>query len=72
MASGSDHIDHVKTQFPYALLSAGICVPIYLLIGYTTMSPWGGVVIGLAAVFIAFRVLSKDTGLAGDPGDSGS
>ena len=62
MASGCDHIDHVKTQFPYALLSAGVCIPVYLLIGYAGMSPWLGIVVGLAGVFIAFRLLSKDTG----------
>ena len=70
MASGSDHIDHVKTQFPYALLTAGICVPVYLLIGYTTISPWWAILIGLAGVFVSFRFLSKDTGQEEDPGDS--
>ncbi|MCH2584407.1 MAG: Na+/H+ antiporter NhaC family protein, partial [Planctomycetes bacterium] len=72
MASGADHIDHVKTQFPYALLSAGVCIPVYLLIGYAGMSPWLGIVAGLAGVFIAFRLLSKDTGPTVEAGDSGS
>ena len=72
MASGSDHIDHVKTQFPYALLSAGVCVPIYLLIGYLGMNPLLALLIGMAAVFGAFWALAKETGPAADPDASGS
>lgn len=33
MASASDHIDHVRTQFPYAGLAGGITALLYLLIG---------------------------------------
>ncbi len=33
MASASDHIDHVKTQLPYALLSGGIALVLYLVLG---------------------------------------
>ncbi len=36
MASASDHIDHVKTQLPYALLSGGLAALFYLIIGLTT------------------------------------
>ena len=36
MGAGSDHIDHVKTQLPYALTVAGICAVAYL-IGWTVM-----------------------------------
>jgi len=31
MASASDHIDHVRTQLPYALLAAGMALVFYLL-----------------------------------------
>ena len=34
MASASDHIDHVKTQLPYALIGGLITTALYLLIGY--------------------------------------
>ncbi|WP_299054513.1 Na+/H+ antiporter NhaC family protein [uncultured Polaribacter sp.] len=34
MASASDHIDHVKTQLPYALIGGVITVALYLLIGF--------------------------------------
>jgi tetracycline resistance efflux pump len=34
MASACDLIDHVKTQLPYALTSAGIALGLYLMIGF--------------------------------------
>ncbi|MFQ5549433.1 MAG: Na+/H+ antiporter NhaC family protein, partial [Woeseia sp.] len=33
MASATDHIDHVRTQLPYALLAAGIAAAGFLIIG---------------------------------------
>jgi len=33
MASASDHIDHVKTQLPYALLAGTLATLLYLLLG---------------------------------------
>ncbi len=34
MASACDHIDHVKTQLPYALLVGGITTILYLMLGF--------------------------------------
>lgn len=34
MSTGVDHIDHVKTQLPYALFTGGITVILYLIIGF--------------------------------------
>ncbi|MFS0688893.1 Na+/H+ antiporter NhaC family protein [Sporosarcina sp. 179-K 8C2 HS] len=45
--AGSNHMDHVSTQLPYALISAGIAVIGYLVLGLT-----GSVWIGLAAVIV--------------------
>ncbi|GAH37681.1 unnamed protein product, partial [marine sediment metagenome] len=33
MFSGSDHIDHVKTQIPYALTASGVAVLAYIVAG---------------------------------------
>ncbi len=33
MAACTDHIDHVRTQIPYALIVAGVTVVLYLLLG---------------------------------------
>jgi len=34
MASASDHIDHVKTQLPYALTAGAVTAVLYLLLGF--------------------------------------
>lgn len=34
MASASDHIDHVKTQLPYALFAGGLTAILYLILGF--------------------------------------
>jgi len=34
MASGCDHISHVRTQMPYALISAGVASILYLVCGF--------------------------------------
>jgi len=33
MASASDHIDHVRTQLPYAMTAAGFALAMYLILG---------------------------------------
>lgn len=33
LAAGSDHIDHVKTQIPYAFTVAGVSAALYLVVG---------------------------------------
>ena len=34
MSAGTDHIDHVRTQLPYALGVAGVTVVLYLVLGF--------------------------------------
>ncbi|MCK4688722.1 MAG: Na+/H+ antiporter NhaC family protein, partial [Candidatus Marinimicrobia bacterium] len=34
MASACDHIDHVNTQLPYALISAGLAFALYVVLGF--------------------------------------
>lgn len=34
MAAGCDHIDHVRTQLPYALFTGGLAVVLYLIAGF--------------------------------------
>jgi Na+/H+ antiporter NhaC len=34
MASASDHIDHVRTQLPYALVGGVITTILYLIMGF--------------------------------------
>ncbi len=58
MASGADHIDHVRTQLPYALLAAAISFPCYVLVGFG-MSPFWIVPGGLAVLAALFFVLTR-------------
>jgi len=34
MASATDHIDHVRTQLPYAMLAAGAATVLFLVVGF--------------------------------------
>jgi Na+/H+ antiporter NhaC len=35
MATANDHIDHVRTQLPYALIAGGLTVILYLILGFS-------------------------------------
>jgi len=57
MASGCDHVDHVRTQLPYALTAAGLAIVVgYVPSGYG-LSPWISLVAGvvLLAAFVLWR-----------------
>ncbi|MEE4310889.1 MAG: Na+/H+ antiporter NhaC family protein [candidate division KSB1 bacterium] len=56
MASAADHIDHVRTQLPYAVIVAGVaCVTGYIPCGFG-ISPWLSIMFG-CALLIAFIFL---------------
>jgi Na+/H+ antiporter NhaC len=61
MFSGSDHLAHVRTQIPYALLGAAIAIYSYLLtsIDFSSMSLWAlALFSGLAMCFALVYILS--------------
>jgi len=37
MATANDHIDHVRTQLPYALLAGGVTILLYLVLGFVSV-----------------------------------
>lgn len=35
MATNCDHIEHIRTQMPYALVTGGLALIVYLIVGFT-------------------------------------
>ena len=58
MFSGSDHIDHVKTQIPYALTAAGVAVLGYLVAG-TGMSVGLVIILGILLLEVLLYAFSS-------------
>jgi len=59
MASGADHIDHVRTQLPYALITASFAIVFgYLPAGFG-LSGWITFLMGVAGIFLIIRFLGK-------------
>ncbi|MDY3868080.1 MAG: Na+/H+ antiporter NhaC family protein [Pyramidobacter sp.] len=58
MFSGSDHIDHVKTQMPYAILAAVGSAVAYGCIAFG-VSHWLALGAGFVVTLVIFMVLSK-------------
>lgn len=59
MASACDHIDHVRTQMPYALTTAGVaCLFGYIPAGFG-FSPWLCLGIGVAVLVVFLRFFGK-------------
>lgn len=60
MAAGSDHIDHVKTQLPYAM-AVGV---VALLVGYLPAGfgfpPWGSLLGGVAILLGLILILGRN------------
>jgi Na+/H+ antiporter NhaC len=55
MASGCDHVDHVRTQLPYALVVAGVAMLLgYLPAGFG-VSPFICLLVGAAALAVTVR-----------------
>jgi len=59
MASGSDHIDHVRTQLPYALIVGFTSIILgYLPVGFG-VSPWWGIFLGVIFITAFIRFVGK-------------
>ncbi|MEE8267656.1 MAG: Na+/H+ antiporter NhaC family protein [Gemmatimonadales bacterium] len=59
MASGCDHVDHVRTQMPYALLAAGLAGVVGSIPAGFGMSPWISLPVGVVALIVVVRYVGK-------------
>lgn len=59
MASGCDHIEHVRTQLPYALVVGGVALLAGTLPSAFGLPWWLGIAIGIAALFAILRTFGK-------------
>ncbi|QDU67290.1 Na+/H+ antiporter NhaC family protein [Engelhardtia mirabilis] len=70
IASASDHIDHVRTQAPYALTVMGVSITCgYLPCAYFGMSPWISLVLSATALYAIMRLLGKKVDEAPTPAE---
>ena len=56
MSSGCDHLEHVKTQLPYALTVGGLSIVLGTLPAGLGLSPWISIVLAAAAAYGILRV----------------
>ena len=59
MASGCDHIEHVRTQLPYAMVVGTVAVLIGTIPGGYGVPPWLSLIAGLALLAGTLRILGR-------------
>ena len=57
--SGADHIDHVGTQVPYAITVISVIAVLYVIFGFTELSPFVLLLIGVVALYFLQIILHK-------------
>lgn len=60
MASGCDHIEHVRTQIPYAFLAGGFAMIVGIIPASFGLSPWLAILLSAIAMFIALMWKGKE------------
>lgn len=70
MASSCDHIDHVRTQLPYAALAAGVGIAVGDVPTAYGLSPWISIALGLVILYVVLRIFGKrsDAEVEAEPG----
>jgi Na+/H+ antiporter NhaC len=59
MASGCDHIEHVRTQLPYAMVVGVVAMGAGTIPVAYGMPWWLGMVIGAGLLYLALRLFGK-------------
>ncbi len=60
MASGCDHIEHVRTQMPYAVLVGVVGLLVGTIPGGFGMSPWISIVCGVVILAVTLRFFGRN------------
>ena len=60
IASGCDHIEHVRTQMPYALLVGAVAIAIGTIPGGYGLSPWISLILGVAILVGILRFFGRN------------
>ena len=63
MASGCDHIEHVRTQMPYALLVGAVAIALGTIPGGYGFSPLLSIISGVVVLYGILRVFGKRAGV---------
>ena len=59
LASGCDHIEHVRTQMPYAMLVGLVGLGVGTIPGGFGLSPWISILAGIAILVVAMKVIGR-------------
>ncbi len=65
MASACDHMDHVRTQLPYALVVAAVGMVVGDIPTAYGVSPWISLAVGVAILWAILRVVGRPTDMGG-------
>ncbi len=67
MASGCDHVDHVRTQLPYALLVAFVGMLVGDIPTAFGLPPWISLILGAVVILAVVRFLGKTSEVKAEP-----
>lgn len=59
IASGCNHIEHVRTQMPYALLVGSVGLLVGTIPGGFGLSPWISIAVGIGLLVVALNVIGR-------------
>ena len=59
IASGCDHIEHVRTQLPYALLVGFVAILVGTIPAGYGLPPWISLIVGVAILLTALRFFGR-------------
>ncbi len=62
IASGCNHIEHVRTQLPYALLVGGVGLFVGTIPGGFGLPPWISLIVGVAILYAILRTIGRRAG----------